>query len=153
MFDRLARMGRWNSRRAGPDHPRLFDDARDIPVPLEPPSPRAREALAPYAAVLAAADATTIEALGLRHAGQRVIIGGERRPADRLLGGDALLDDGSAVLPVRLAARAPQSLRAALAARFVLVSGVLRAHEGSLALEPDEVVDLRAVARDLGARR
>jgi len=146
-------MGRWNSRRAGPDHPRLFDDARDIPVPLVPPTPRARDALTPYAAVLAAAESVTIDALALRHAGQRVIIGGERRPADPLLGGDALLDDGSAVLPVRLAARAPQSLRAALAARFVLVSGVLRAHEGSLALEPDEVVDLRAIARELGARR
>lgn len=146
-------MGRWNSRRAALDHPRLFDDARDIPVPIEPPRPRAREALAPYATLLAAAEAVAIEALAPRHAGQRVVIGGERRPADPQLGGDALLDDGSAVLPVRLAARAPQSLRAALAARFVLVSGVLRAHEGSLALEPDEVVDLRAVARDLGGRR
>lgn len=146
-------MGRWNSRRAGPDHPRLFDDARDIPVPIEPPAPRAREALAPYTAVLAAAETVAIATLALRHAGQHVILGGERRPADPLLGGDALLDDGSAVLPVRLGARAPQSLREALAARYVLVSGVLRADEGSLALEPDEVVDLRAVARELGARR
>lgn len=146
-------MGRWNSRRAAPDHPRLFDDARDIPVPLEPPAPRARDALEPFAPLLAIAEATAIGTLSPRHAGQRVIIGGERRPADPALGGDGLLDDGSAVLALRLAPRAPQSLRTALAARFVLISGVLRTHEGSLVLEPDEVADLRALARDLGARR
>lgn len=146
-------MGRWNSRRAGPDHPRLFDDARDIPVPPDPPTPRAGDSLAPYAAVLAAAEATTLDMLAPRHAGQRVIIGAERRPPDPLVGGDALLDDGSAVLPLRLGARAPQSLRTALAARFVLVSGVLREHEGSLAIEPDEVIDLRALARELSSRR
>lgn len=146
-------MGRWNSRRAPADHPRLFDDARDIPIPAEPPQPRAGASVAPYAAVLAAAEASAIESLGRRHIGQRLIVGGERRPADRVLGGDALLDDGSGVVTLRLAARAPQSLRAALGARFVLVRGVLREHDGSLALEPDQVADLRALARDLGARR
>lgn len=146
-------MGRWSSRRAGPEHPRLFEDARDIPVPLEPPAPRAADDLAPYAPVLGAAEAAPLDRLDRRHLGQRIVVGGERRPADPLLGGDALLDDGTAVLPLRFSARAPRSLRAALAARYVLVAGVVREHEGSLSLEPEEVADLRALARDWGVRR
>lgn len=146
-------MGRWNSRRAAPDHPRLFDDARDIPVPRELPPPRAHDAVAAYAAVLDAAEAIRLHTLDARHDGHRVVVGGERRPADPLFGGDALIDDGTAVLPLRLAPRTPQGTRAALAARFVLVSGVLRTVDGSLALETDQVVDLRALARELGARR
>lgn len=140
-------MGRWNSRRAGPEHPLLFVDARDIPVPVEPPPPRAREALEEYAAVLQAAEAERLTDLGPRDVGRRVLVGGERRPADVLLGGAALLDDGTAVVPLHLPARAPRAVRDALSARFLLVRGVVRLAEGRLALEPDEAVDLRALAR------
>lgn len=146
-------MGRWNSRRADPGHPVLFVDARDIPVPLEPPRPRAAETLAPYAELLRAAEAEPLARVSDRHVGHRLVVGGERRPADALLGGDALLDDGTAVLPIRLSARAPRALREALAARLVLLRGVVREHDGGLALEPDDAVDLRTLARTTPTRR
>ena len=140
-------MGRWNSRRAGPEHPMLFVHARDIPVPVEPPRPQAGAALEPFQQVLGAAEAEPLALLGPSSLGRSVVAGGERRRPDPVLGGDALLDDGGAVLPLRLPARAPRALRDRLSARFVLVRGTLREHEGHLALEVDEAVDLRELAR------
>lgn len=146
-------MGRWNSRRAGPEHPLLFVDARDIPVVVEPPAPRAADALAPYAALLDAADAERLDGLGARDVGRRVVVGAERRPAEALLGGDALLDDGTAVVPLHVRPQAPRGLRDALTARLVLVRGVVTHREGRIGLEADDAADLRALARARGGAR
>lgn len=145
-------MPRRLSRRAGPEHPVLFVDADDIPVPLTPPRPRSAESLVPYRALLAAAEAAHLIELDDRRIGSAVLVAGERRPADALLGGDALLDDGTAVLPIVVPARASRLLRSALTARFVLISGTLRLVDGVLAIEPDECADLRALARDWRGR-
>ena len=146
-------MPRRLSRRAGPEHPVLFVDAGDFPPPPPmPPRPRAADALAPFRALLAAAETARLDELDVRRVGGAVLVAGERRPAEALLGGDALLDDGTAVLPIIVPARASRVLRAALTARFVLISGTLRSTEGVLAIEPDECADLRALAREWRGR-
>lgn len=141
-------MGRWNSRRAGPEHPMLFVDGRDIPAPVDPPRPLAAAAIAPYAAVLAATDAEPLSSLGPRDAGRAVIVAGERRRMEPMLGGDALLDDGTGLLPLSLPPGASRALRDLVAARFLLVHGVLRMHDGHVTLEIAEAADLRAIARE-----
>ncbi len=146
-------MGRWNSRRAGPEHPLLFVEASDIPVPIEPPRPRAEAAMEEYAMVLRAAESEWLATLGPRDVGRPVVVGGERRPAEALLGGDALLDDGTAVVPLYLPARATRALRDSLTARYLLVRGMVRLAEGRLALELDEAADLRALARATATAR
>lgn len=147
-------MARRLSRRAGPEHPVLFiHDGADIPEPVRPPRPRAAEAMAPYSAVLAAAEAIALGDLDARSTGRTVRVGGERRPRETMLSGDALLDDGTAVLPLVLSARAPRSLRAALGPRYLLVTGVVREVDGALAIEPAEVADLRALAHDWARQR
>ncbi|MFN4001997.1 hypothetical protein [Microcella sp.] len=145
-------MPRRLSRRAGPEHPVLFVDADDIPMPRTPPRPRAAEALAPFRALLAAAETARLSDLDDRRIGSTVLVGGERRAAEALLGGDALLDDGTAVLPIVIPARASRGLRSALTARFVLISGAVRAVEGALVIEPVECADLRELARDWRGR-
>lgn len=129
----------------------LFVLGDEIPEPLRPPRPRA--ALEPFRTVLVAAEAVALADLTARSAGRTVLVGGERRPPDASLAGDALLDDGTAVMPLVLGSRAPRALRAALAVRYLLVTGVVRDVEGTLAIEPSEVADLRAVAREWSSRR
>lgn len=146
-------MARGLSRRVGPEHPVLFVDGDDIPEPVRPPRPRAGEAMIAFGALLAAAEAVALGDLDARSAGRTVRVGGERRPPEAMLAGDALLDDGTAVLPLVLGARAPRSLRTALATRFLLVTGVVRERDGALSIEPAEVADLRALARDWAGRR
>jgi len=141
-------MARRLSRRPGPDHPLLFVNASDIPIPLGPPRPRATAALAPYTALLAAAETTALSDLDERSTGRTVLVGGERRPAEAMLAGDALLDDGTAVVPLVINDRAPRSLRSGLEARYLLITGTVREIDGTLAIEPVEVADLRALARD-----
>jgi len=131
----------------------LFVNADDIPVAVVPPRPRSADDLAPYAALLAAAETTALIDLDHRSVGRSVLVGGERRPADVMLAGDALLDDGTAVAAIMLTSRASHSLRDALRCRFVLISGVVRDRGGHLAIEAAEVVDLRAIARDWHGRR
>lgn len=128
----------------------LFVNASDIPTPLEPPRPRAGELLSAYRALLTAAEATALLDLDERSVGSSVTVGGERRPRDALLGGDALLDDGTAVVPLVLAARASRALRTSLATRLVLVTGIVRDVDGTLGIEPDVIADLRVIARDWG---
>ena len=141
-------MARRLSRRPGPDHPMLFVNGADIVEPVAPPRPRAAEALAPFSALLSAADAVSLDSLDRRNAGRTVLVGGERRPPEALLIGDALLDDGTAVVPLVIATQAPRSLRSALTARYVLVTGTVREINGSVAIEPHEVADLRVLARE-----
>jgi hypothetical protein len=144
------------SRRAGAEHPVLFVDATDIPaapVIVRPPAPRARESLEPFAALLAAADTSALGELDDRSIGRTVFVGGERRHPEGLPDADALLDDGTAVVALLLGARASRALRAALATRYVLVRGTVRQVHGDLRIEPDEIIDLRALAREWGSRR
>ncbi|MBA4247152.1 MAG: hypothetical protein C0444_02505 [Microbacterium sp.] len=139
------------SRRASAEHPLLFIDATDIPpAPLivRPPTPRANESLSPFRALLAAAETSPLAELDDRHIGRSVLVGGERRAREGLMTADALLDDGTAVMPLVLSARASRTIRAALSGRFVLVSGTVRDVDGSLHIEPDEIADLRALARE-----
>lgn len=146
-------MGRWNSRRAGPEHPMLFVDARDIPVVVEAPRPRAAEAVAPFAELLRTVEAEPLASLTSRHVGRSVVVAGERRRPEPALGGDALLDDGTGLLPLTLPPGAPPALRDVISARFLLVHGRLRVHEGQVALEVAEAADLRAVARQAECAR
>lgn len=144
-------MARRMSRRASAEHPLLFIDAADIPpapVVVRPPAPRANESLAPFTTLLAAAEASPLIELDDRHIGRSVLVGGERRAREGITTADALLDDGTAVMPLVLSARASRSLRTALNGRFVLVSGTVREVEGTLHIEPDEIADLRALARE-----
>lgn len=146
-------MARRLSRRAGPEHPVLFLDGDDIPEPVRPPVPRAAAALTPYLAVLAAADAVPLDELDARSAGRTVLVGGERRPPEASYAAEALLDDGTAVVPVVLGRAPSRALRAALATRYLLVTGVVREVDGVLAIEASEAADLRALSRDWSARR
>lgn len=149
-------MARRMSRRAGAEHPVLFVDAADFPaapVILRPPAPRAGESLEPFAALLAAAEASALGDLDDRSIGRTVLVGGERRPPEGLPDADALLDDGTAVVALLLGARASRALRAALATRFMLIRGTVRHLHGTLRIEPEEIVDLRALARDWAGRR
>ena len=144
-------MARRMSRRASAEHPVLFRDATDIPTPpviVRPPRPRATESLAPFAALLAAAEARALVELDDRSAGRSVLVGGERRAPEGVVGADALLDDGTAVMPLVLAARASRALRSALAGRFILISGRVCEVDGALHIEPEEIADLRMLARD-----
>lgn len=145
-------MARGLSRRAGPEHPVLFRFGDEIPEPVRPPRPRAAAALKPFSAVLAAAEATALDLLDARSDGRTVLVGGERRPPEASLAGDALLDDGTAVVPLVLGSRASRALRSALTTRYLLVTGVVRHRDGTLSIEPSEVADLRVIARDWGGR-
>jgi len=131
----------------------LFVDGADIAEPIVAPRPRAAEALGPLRALLAAAEAVSLDSLDRHTAGRTVLVGGERRPREALLVGDALLDDGTAVVPLVFAARAPHSLRSALTARYVLVTGMVREIDGTVAIEPHEVADLRVLAREWVGRQ
>lgn len=146
-------MARRLSRRAGPEHPVLFVDGDDIPEPVLPPQPRAAEALAPYSALLAAAEAVPLGELDARSTGRTVLVGGERRPPDAQLTGEALLDDGTAVVPLVLGRAASRALRSALTTRYLLITGVVRDIRGILVIEPTEAADLRVLARDWSSRR
>lgn len=149
-------MARRMSRRASAEHPVLFVDAADIPSPpvvVEPPRPRATESLVPFAALLAAAETSALIELDHRSSGRTVLVGGERRAPEGVVGADALLDDGTAVIPLVLSARSSRALRNSLASRFVLISGRVGDSDGGLHIEPDEIVDLRALSRDWAGRR
>lgn len=140
------------SRRPGPEHPVLFLEAADIPEPPPPPPmPRSADGVAPFRDVLEAAEAITVAEAAACSPGRTVTVGGERRPPDPLWGGDALLDDGTGVLAVLLPSGASRALRAALGARFVLIAGVVREHEGASAIVVGDIADLRPLARDLRA--
>jgi hypothetical protein len=144
------------SRRAPAEHPVLFVDASDIPAPpliIRPPAPRAGETLEPFARVLAAADACALDELDGRSVGRTVLVGGERRPPEGLPNADALLDDGRAVARLLLGSRAPRSLRTALASRFILITGTVREVTDTVLIEPTDIIDLRALARDWATRR
>ncbi len=149
-------MARRMSRRAGAEHPVLFVDGSEIPaapVIVRPPAPHASESLEPFAALLAAAEASALCLLDDRSVGRTVLVGGERRRPEGFPDADALLDDGTAVVPLTLGARAPRALRTALAVRFILLTGVVRQANGRLLIEPAEIADLRALARDWAGRR
>lgn len=129
----------------------LFDLERGIPLPQRPPTlpaARAAEEIAPFRAVLDAAEAVSLADLAFAAAGRSATIGGARIAADPLLPGDALLDDGSAVVPIVLRRDAPASLRTALAGRFVLAVGSVAEHEGFVTLVADDVRDLRQLERE-----
>ena len=149
-------MARRMSRRAGAEHPVLFVDAADFPaapVIVRPPTPRAAEALEPFATVLAAAEASALCDLDDRSIGRTVLVGGERRPLEGMPDADALLDDGTAVVALLLTARASRALRSALATRYMLIRGTVRLLDSGLRIEPDEIIDLRALAREWAHRR
>jgi hypothetical protein len=149
-------MARRMSRRASAEHPLLFVDAADIPpapVIVRPPTPRAAESLSPFRALLAAAETSRLADIDDRHIGHSVLVGGERRAREGLMTADALLDDGTAVMPLVLSARASRSIRTALGGRFVLVSGTVREVAGTVHIEPDEIADLRVLAREWPGRR
>lgn len=149
-------MARRMSRRASAEHPVLFVDAADIPpapVIVRPPTPRAIESLLPFRALLSAAEASPLAELDERHLGRLVLVGGERRAREGLTTADALLDDGTAVVPLVLSARASRSLRTAMGGRFVLVSGTVQSIDGALHIEPEEIADLRVLAREWPGRR
>jgi len=130
----------------------LFINADDIPVVVMPLRPRSADDLAPFAALLAAAETTALADLDRRSVGRTVLVGGERRPADAVLAGAALLDDGTAVAAIVLTSRAPRGLRDALRCRFVLINGIVRAHADGFAIEAAEVADLRVLAREWRGR-
>ena len=149
-------MARRMSRRAGAEHPVLFVDAADfpaVPIVVRPPAPRAGESLEPFAALLTAAEASALCQLDERSIGRSVLVGGERLRPEGLPDADALLDDGTAVVPLTLGSRAPRALRSALAGRFILITGTVRQINGTLLIEPTEIADLRALARDWAGRR
>lgn len=134
------------SRRAGPEHPMLFEPGRDIPWPPRPPAlprPTAEADMVAFRAVLDAADALPIAELSTATTGRSVTVGGARLAADPLLPGDALLDDGTAVVPVVLPSHASAALKAALGTRFVLAVGHVSQQEGFVTLVADELRDLR----------
>lgn len=144
-------MARRLTRTAGPEHPLLFADARDIPVPPSMPMPRAAEALDGFADVVRAAEAVPLDELGLIGTGRAVVVAGERAPAPGDWQATGMLDDGRAVVPLLLPARAAARLRSAAAARFLLVTGVTREHPAGTAVEIAEVADLRELARTWAA--
>jgi len=144
-------VGQRLSRTAGADHPTLFADARDIPTPLSMPAPRATGALEGFASVVRAAEATPLIELALLGAGRRVIVAGERAPAPGDWHANGMLDDGCAVVPLLLPARTTARLRTASAARFLLVTGRTREHPAGTAVEIEDVVDLRELARTWAA--
>lgn len=144
-------MARRLTRTAGPEHPLLFVDARDIPAPPSRPVPRAAEALDGFSAVVRAAEAVPLDELGSIGAGRAVVVAGERAPAPGDWQATGMLDDGRAVVPLLLPARAAARLRSAAAARFLLVTGVTREHPAGTAVEIAEVADLRELARSWAA--
>ncbi len=144
-------MPRRLSRRPGPDHPVLFTDASDIPVPIEPIRPRAAEQMRAYHRVLAAAETTALDELGHHAIGRMVTVAGERRTGGVQRNSETLIDDGTAVIGLSIAATAPRALRESLSARFVLVTGTVRYRDGDIHVRVDEAADLRAIAREWGA--
>ncbi|WAB83738.1 hypothetical protein OVN20_11935 [Microcella daejeonensis] len=144
-------MTRRLTRTAGPEHPLLFADARDIPAPPSAPRPRAGDALEGYAAVLSAAEAVPLDELGLVGPGRTVVVAGERAPAPGDWQANGMLDDGRAVVPLLLPVRAAAGLRTAAVARFLLVTGITREHPAGTAVEIAEVADLRELARTWAA--
>ena len=145
-------MARRLSRRPGPDHPALFTDASDIPLPIEPIRPRAAEQMRVYRSVLTAAETVALDELGHHTIGCRVRVAGERRSRDLRRDTDVLLDDGTAVIALTIGAAAPPGLRESLSARFVLVVGTVRDCDGDLQVHVEEAADLRALAREWSAR-
>lgn len=131
----------------------LFVTAADIPVPVEPLTPRAAAHMAAYASVLSAAETTALAELSANSIGRSVTVAGERRPADALRSSEALLDDGTAVIGLQVASTAPRSLRESLATRFLLVNGTVRDHEGELQVLVEHAGDLRTIAREWHSRR
>lgn len=144
-------MARRLTRTAGPEHPLLFADARDIPTPPSRPAPRAADALDGFAEVVRAAEAVPLDELGLIGAGRAVVVAGERAPAPGDWQASGMLDDGRAVVPLLLPDRAAARLRTAAAARFLLVTGITREHPAGTAVEIAEVADLRELARTWAA--
>jgi len=144
-------VGRRLSRTAGAQHPLLFIDASDIPPPPSAPKPGAAQALAGFANVMRAVEATPLSELALLGAGRSVVIAGDRAPAPRDWNASGMLDDGAAVVPLLLPARAAARLRAASAGRFLLVTGRTREHPAGTAVEIEDVADLREAARTWGA--
>ncbi len=145
-------MPRRLSRRPGPDHPVLFIDAADIPVPIEPIRPRAAEHMLPYRSVLAAAETVPLDQLRHCSIGRTVMVAGESRPGDVLHDAEALLDDGTEVIGLTIGATASRALRESLRARFVLVTGTVRDREGERQVHVSAAADLRAIAREWGNR-
>ena len=146
-------MGRRLSRTAGADHPLLFADARDIPTPLTMPAPCAADALEGFAGVVRAAEVTPLSELALLGTGRSVIVAGARAPAPGDWQANGMLDDGRTVVPLLLPARAAARLRSASAARFLLVTGRTREHPAGTAVEIEDVVDLRELARTWATAR
>lgn len=146
-------MPRRLSRRPGPEHPVLFTDASDIPVPIEPTRPRAAAQMVAYRGLLTAAEAVELAALTERSIGRSVTIAGERRPRDALTTAELLLDDGTAVVGLTTRADAPRSVRESLSARFLLVTGTVHERDGELQVQVEQAGDLRTLARDWPPRR
>lgn len=99
-------------------------------------------------AVLAAAEAVSLAELSPAQLGRSVTVAGARLSPDPRLPGDALLDDGSAVVPIVVSDDAPPMVRSALSCRFIVASGTVATLEGFVTLLADELRDLRQLDRE-----
>lgn len=145
-------MPRRLSRRPGPGHPVLFTDESDIPLPAEPIRPRAAEQMSVFRALLTAAEVVALAELTPRAVGRSVTVAGERRGRHESTSADLLLDDGTAVIGLTTGQNSARSMREALAARFLLVTGTVHDIDGDVQLLVEHARDLRALDREWRSR-
>ncbi|MER3388900.1 MAG: hypothetical protein RJQ01_02595 [Microcella sp.] len=143
-------MARRLTRSAGPEHPLLFETESDIPPAPIPPDPNAARELDAYRALLAEAEVTALAAAAAQPAGREVVVAGRRESA--VDDAAAVLDDGTARLPLVLGSTASAALREALSARVLLVSATTSSAGGAPVLRVSAAHDLRRLGREHEAR-
>ena len=148
------------TRRAGPGHPVLFSSEADIPPAPILPDPDAARELDAYRGLLDEAEAIPLAAATDAPSGREIVVAGRREPVSSLGEAAAVLDDGTARLPLVLASTASAAVRESLRARMLLVSATTTRADGATVLRVSAAHDLRrlgaereALVRTAGPRR
>lgn len=146
------------TRRASPEHPVLFASEADFPPAPVLPDPDAADELDPYRALLDEVEAIALAAAAEAPSGREVVVAGRREAT--VDDAAAILDDGTARVPLVLASAASAALRESLRARVLLVSATTSRADGTTVLRVSAAHDLRrlgaereALVRAAGARR
>lgn len=139
------------TRRAGPEHPVLFASEADIPPAPILPDPDAARELDPYRALLDEAEAIALARAVEVASGREVVVAGRREAPAGDEDAAAVLDDGTARLPLLLASTASAALRESLRARVLLVNATTSRADGAAVLHVTAAHDLRRLGAEHAA--